>query len=209
MTDSAAIRPSWWYGLIGLVFALSGIGLFVFFIVTGILHLTDSLTQVIVPGQTELTLTQSGTYTIFLEENSVVNGRVYSATRSISGLKCSVREEGTSAGEIPVRRASSSITYSVGGRSGRSVLEFPVTESGQYRFGCDYQEGAHGPEVVVAVGTGVGERIGKTVLRSLMAMFGGGALCAVVIVGLYFMRERSRKQLAVQENPPGNPIAHL
>jgi hypothetical protein len=41
-------------------------GLFVYFLANGIFHLTDSLTQVVAPGQTELTLTQPATYTNFL-----------------------------------------------------------------------------------------------------------------------------------------------
>lgn len=205
MNDSVTIRPSWWYGSIGVVLALSGCGLFVYFLVGGIFHLADHLTQVVVPGQAELALAQTGTYTVFLEEQSVVNGQIYSTSQSINGLKCSVNELGANAQEIPLRKPSSTINYSVGGRSGRSVLEFPVRESGQYRFACGYPEDLKGPEVVVAVGTGVGEQISSTVLRSLAAMFGGGAAAGLVIFVVYLMREKSKKELAKQASPQSYP----
>lgn len=205
MSDSAAIRPSWWYASIGVALMLSGCGLFVYFLVNGIFHLTDSLTQVVVPGQTELTLTQPATYTIFLEEQSVVGGRIFSTSQSVNGLKCAVSLLRASAQQIPVRRTASSITYNVNGRSGKSVLEFQTKESGNYQFACDYSGESKGPEVVLAVGSGVGERIGGTVLRSLAAMFGGGASGGTVILVLYLMREKAKKKLAAQMNPQAHP----
>jgi hypothetical protein len=162
----------------------------------------------VVPGHVDLTLTQAGTYTIFLEENSVVNGRVFSATQSVSGLECAVSEQGANERSIPVQAARGSVHYSVNERSGRSILQFVVAESGRYAFACGYAEGTSGPQVVVAVGTGVGKQIGGTVLRSLASMFGGFGLCGIVILVVYLLREKSKKQLAAQGNLQGYPAAH-
>jgi hypothetical protein len=121
MSESAAIRPSWWYGSIGVGLILSGCGLFLYLLVNG--------------------------------------------------------------------------------RSGKSVLEFQAKESGNYLLACDYAGESKGPEVVLAVGSGVGERIGGTVLRSLAAMFGGGASGGTVILVLCLMRDKAKKRLAAQTNP--------
>lgn len=207
MNDLKNIRPTWWWASIGVALALSGCALFAYFLVSGIFRITDPLTQIVMPGQAELELTQVGTYTVFLEEQSVVNGRIYSTSQTIDGLKCSVNRLGANAKEVPVRRTSSSIHYSVGGRSGRSVLEFPIRETGPYRFACEYSPDSKGPEVVVAVGTGVGERIDSTVLRSLAAMFGGGISGGLVVLALYLMREKAKKRLAAQATPQTYPTS--
>src|SRR5262249_20718771 len=149
---------------------LVGIGLFLYFLIAGLSHMTDTLTQVVVPGQAELKLTQPGTYTIFLEHASVVNGRIYVNTESINRLKCAVRRGDADGQEIPVRMPSGSVSYSIGRRSGQSVLEFFVDDAGEYWFACEYPDEAKGPEVVVAVGKGVGKRIFKTVMLSLASM---------------------------------------
>ena len=139
MTQGPEIRPSWWYASIGVALALAGNGLFAYFLVHGIFHLTDSLTQVVVPGDAELSLSTPATYTIFLEEQSVVDGRIYSTMQSIAGLNCSVTMLPGSQ-QIPLERPAISTTYSEGGRSGRSVLEFPVKVPGQYKLVCNCAE---------------------------------------------------------------------
>ena len=172
MTQGPEIRPSWWYASIGVALALAGNGLFAYFLVHGIFHLTDSLTQVVVPGDAELSLSTPATYTIFLEEQSVVDGRIYSTMQSIAGLNCSVTMLPGSH-QIPLERPAISTTYSVGGGSGRSVLEFPAKVPGQCKLVCNYSQGTNGPQTVLAVGAGVSEKLAQTVLRSLISMFGG------------------------------------
>lgn len=191
MTQGPEIRPSWWYASIGVALALAGNGLFAYFLVHGIFHLTDSLTQVVVPGDAELSLSTPATYTIFLEEQSVVDGRIYSTKQSIAGLNCSVTMLPGSQ-QIPLQRPAISTTYNVGGRSGRSVLEFPVKVPGQCKLVCNYSQGTNGPQTVLAVGAGVSEKLTQTVLRSLISMFGGMGSGALVI-GLIIVKRRAAK----------------
>ena len=163
MTETGEIKPSWWYASIGVVFVLAGAGLFVYFLFHGLSHLTDSLTQVVVPGHKELSLNKPATYTVFLEEQSVVDGRIYSTTEAVNGLNCSVTAQ-PGGQQIPLHHPRMSTTYNVSGRSGRSVLEFPVKVPGQYELSCNYPEDAKGPQTVVAVGAGIGEELLKTLL---------------------------------------------
>ena len=193
MEQTIRIRPSWWHCLWGLPFALIGGGFFVYTLFHGLTHVTDSLAQIVVPGSKELNL-QQGRYSVFLEEESVVDGKVYSTTQSIDGLTCRVRsvQNGSS---VAIENASMSTSYSVEGRSGHSVLEFSIQQNGKYAFACDYGENAKGQQVVVAVGSGVGEGIFKTVIGSLASFFGGfgGALLVVLVV--VFKRNRAKKLL--------------
>lgn len=199
MNEAREIRPSWWYASIGVMLMLAGGGLFAYFLFAGIFHITDSLTQVVVPGKAELTLKTPGRYTIFLEDHSVVNERIYSTTQSVNGLKCTVVSQAGKQ-QLALRRPGVSTTYTVTGRTGRSVLEFSVPEGGLYELSCGYPENAKGPETVLAVGTGVSEKIMGTLGRGFAAIFGGGASGLAIILTVYVMRDKAKKRLRAQAN---------
>jgi hypothetical protein len=187
------IRPSWWHCLWGLPFFLIGGGFFVYTLFHGIMHLTDSVTQIVVPGSKELNL-QRGRYSVFLEEQSIVNGKIYSTAQSIDGLACRVSSVQNGAA-VTIEKAGTSVSYSVNGRSGHSVLEFQIQQDGRYAFACVYGENSKGPEVVVAVGSGVGEAIFRAVMGSLGALFGGCGAGLIVVLVVVFKREREKKLL--------------
>lgn len=140
MNDDQIVRPSWWYCSLGAVVMLVGLGLFLHTLLHGILHIKDDLTQIVVPGEKDLTLMPKLTYTILLEAESVVDGRIYSTTENVNGLTCVVTSQ-ASGNKIYTRRSTMNTTYSVGGRDGRSVLEFATEEAGVYHIACDYGKG--------------------------------------------------------------------
>ncbi len=193
MNQTVRIRPSLWHCLWGVPFFLIGGGFFGYTLLHGLMHVTDSLTQIVVPGKTELNL-QRGRYSVFLEEQSMVDGKIYSTTQSIAGLECRVTSV-QSGLAVPIKKASMNTTYSVNGRSGHSVLEFPIQQGGRYAFACDYGENSKGPEVVVAVGSGVGEAITTTVIGGLASFFCGIGAGVVVVVVVVLRRERNKKRL--------------
>jgi hypothetical protein len=182
-----------WHCLWGAPFFLIGGGFFFYTMFHGIMHVTDSLTQIVVPGKAELDL-QRGRYSVFLEEQSTVNGKIYSTTQSIDGLVCRVNSVQNGA-TIAIEKSSMNTSYSVNGRSGHSVLEFQIQQAGKYSFACDYGENAKGPEVVLAVGSGVGEDIFRTVIVGLAAFFGGGGAGLIVVLVVVIRREREKKRL--------------
>ena len=195
LSQASKVRPSWWYALIGLALILAGSGLFAYFLFQGLSRITDSLTQVVVPGHAELSLSTPATYTIFLEEQSVVDGRIYSTTGSVDGLRFSVTMQPGNQ-QIFLRRASMSASYKLNDRSGRSVLEFPVRVAGRYDLSCEYPQDTKGPQTVVAVGTGVIGKIFRTVLESLISIFGGLGSGALVIALISIKRKAAKKTLA-------------
>lgn len=195
MNDDPVVGPSWWYFVLGVAVILVGSGLFLNTLLHGINHITDDLTQIVVPGEKNLTLMPKRTYTIFLETESVVDGRIYSTTESVNGLTCAVTSQ-ASGNKINTRRPTMNTTYSAGGRDGRSVLEFVAEEAGVYHIACDYQEGSQGPQAVLAVGSGVTGRILSMVIKSLLSFFGGGILGGAIIATVFILRQRSKKRLA-------------
>jgi hypothetical protein len=173
-----------------------GMGFFGYALWHGLAHVTDGLVQVVVPGDAELSLKHQQLYTVFLESQSVVNGKIYSTNASVDGLECRV-ESAASEARIPIRRSVMSTTYEFGGRSGRSVLEFHVPADGSYGFSCSYGKTEHGPETVVAVGSGVAGRIMWTVFTGLLAMFGGFGSGLILFVATFVLRKNARSRLAV------------
>jgi hypothetical protein len=197
LDQTTRVRPSLWQCLWAVPFFLTGAVWFGYTLFHGLMHVTDLLTQVVVPGSAELNL-QPGQYSVFLEEQSTVNGKIYSTTESVSGLSCRMRSVQTGA-PIAMQRSSANVTYDVNGRSGHSVLEFFVKQAGKYEFACDYGGASKGPEVVVAVGSGVGSAITRTVLGGLSAFFGGAGAGVVVILLVVFRRERAKMRVRVDQ----------
>lgn len=193
MDQTVRVRPSLWQCLWAVPFFLVGAGWFGYTLFHGLMHVTDLLTQVVVPGTAELSL-QPGQYSVFLEEQSTVNGKIYSTTESVNGLSCRMRSVQTGA-PVAMARPSANVSYDVNGRSGRSVLQFAIEQAGKYAFACDYGETTKGPEVVVAVGSGVGTAIMRTVVDGLSAFFGGGAAGVVVILLVVVRRERAKMRV--------------
>ncbi len=187
------IRPSLWHCLWGVPFFLIGVGFFAYTLFHGLTHITDSLTQVVVPGSTELNL-QPGRYSVFLEEESTVNGKIYSTKQSIAGLVCRVNsiQNGSA---LLIEKPGMNTSYSLNGRSGHSVLEFPIQQNGRYTFACDYGDSPRGPDVVLAVGSGVGEAISRTVMVGLASFFGGFGAGLIPLPIVLIMREREKKRL--------------
>lgn len=187
------IRPSLWHCLWGVPFFLIGVGFFAYTLFYGLTHITDSLTQVVVPGSTELNL-QPGRYSVFLEEESTVNGKIYSTKQSIAGLVCRVNsiQNGSA---LLIEKPGMNTSYSLNGRSGHSVLEFPIQQNGRYKFACDYGDSPRGPDVVLAVGSGVGEAISRTVMVGLASFFGGFGAGLIPLPIVLIMREREKKRL--------------
>jgi hypothetical protein len=163
-------------------------------------ELSSALTQVIVPGGATLTLDETGTYTIFHEYQSIVNGRMYSNT-SMSSMDCTMTSLATGA-SIPIQLTTVNSTYDFGGRAGQSVMQFDITEPGTYDFSCRYTSGTSGPEIVLAIGHGfVGDILG-TVFGTLGSIFGAIAIvfasivvAIIIAVVITIRRERSKREL--------------
>jgi hypothetical protein len=190
-----------WYYVLAVVFAGIGVAGFGLILWNGLSHLTGALTQVVVPGHIDLALRAPGTYTVFYESESVLNGHSYSTPESVSmsDLTCSVTSR-ESDEYILLQKPSASVTYTLGGRSGKSVLQFHTSKAGHFRLSCRYPEEKRGPDVVIAVGRGVGTRILITVLGGLASFFGGLGIAG----GIVFWAVSRRRESAEVE--PSNTV---
>jgi hypothetical protein len=140
------------------------------------------LVQVVVPGGADLELKAPGSYTIFHEATSAVDGRIY-ASSDISGLRVTVRSAATGK-EIRVGQPTGTATYSFSGRVGNSVLAFDIDTPGTYRLDGSYEDGRLQPQTVIAVGTGFFSGLFTAIALPIgigMTGFTAGALILIVV----------------------------
>lgn len=186
------IKPSRWYFLLSPL--IIGLGVTLFFLITikGISGIPDKLTQMEAPGMSEMTFSVAGKYTIFYEHQSVLNGKVYDTGENLSGLWCNVISKETNS-PVALTQPSVSTTYTVGNRSGVSVLEFTIERPGVYQVSAKYPEKPDGHKVVLALGHGVASTITATVVGALSALFGSIALAVVIAIIIFMKRRRAWK----------------
>jgi hypothetical protein len=183
------IAPSkWFYGL-GILVIIVGIIFSIFFLVSEISKTAKDSIQIIVPGSGDLTLPGKGTYTVFYENQSVVGGKIYLTGEDISGLKIEVINK-TTGSKIATYPPSGSTTYSMGGRTGRSILSFDIDQPGIYQLSANYTKGKEGPEIVLAIFT---RNIFSKAAISALIYIASIILGAMIIIFTYIKRRNSAK----------------
>src|SRR6202795_4291195 len=110
MNEPTQIRPSGWYYWLALPVIVLGTCIVTYIFSHGLRHATDSLTQVVVPGEINLALQSGKSYTVFYEQHSIVNGRIYSSRDGLSGLKCRLHPQDHE-GSIPLRHPGYTPNY--------------------------------------------------------------------------------------------------
>jgi hypothetical protein len=181
MSSTRARTPSAaWYGLSVLILVAGWLAMAIL-LVTRIGGTADRMMRLVVPGEAELRLTQTGTYTIFHEYRSTLDGRVYD-TPSVDGLDVTVRAL-PSGRLIELMRGGDS-SYSLGGSAGRSLFDFEVSEPGAYRIAGAYADGRREPQAVLAVDRGFVGDLLITILVAIACAFGGtgGAIVVAILV---------------------------
>ncbi|MGB3943391.1 MAG: hypothetical protein WBK88_01195 [Methanothrix sp.] len=165
--------------------ALSGIG--------------GDLVQMAAPGTAELDLEKAGEYTIFREDVSVVEGRFYSTGETVPpGLVIELFD--LSYGEmVDLSPPFGSSTYTFAGRSGRSIAAFEIDHPGVYRMTASYPPGREGPEVVLAVGTGLFGGIASKIVFAVAALFGSIVAGAAILIRGERKREEEEERLREED----------
>jgi len=156
------------------VVLLAGVAACTYLIWHGLTTLDEDLTLVTAPGTHTLTFDEPGTYFIFYEHESIVDGRAFSTPEKLpNGLSCRLTSDATGQ-EIKLSRAISS-TYSIGSREGKAIYQYEIAEPGSYTLSCRYAEGTSGPEIALAVGKNV-------VLTFIASIFGAVATCGIMVL---------------------------
>lgn len=161
----------------GCAVVLAG-AVFFGFSISSVFGVADSIPQVKVPGSADLTLAPA-TYTVYLEHQTVYQGKAYSSSGSASNWTLTVTDK-ESGEPLELRAATMSETYSFGSRRGRSVWTFTVARPGVYTIA-----GTGTGEAIFAVGSGVVLRMMSGIALPIGAlMFSLAVAAALWIVAL-------------------------
>jgi hypothetical protein len=200
-SSTGASRAGYLVAVIVFIFGVLIAAALTGFFIYSILNLDDRLQRVVVPGTAELELEDTGRYTIFYEYRSTVDGREYRTAESIPDLD--IRVTSVDTGEpVPVSSAFGSTTYETWNRAGESVATFRIDDPGTYELAAEYAGGVVGPEIVLALGEG----IGTSILLSVGTLFGAGfVFCVTTVIALILivvtLIRRSRTQPSLQQPP--------
>jgi hypothetical protein len=197
MNNSNNVQPGiGYYGLAVLIIVL-GFAAFALSIYSSITDAESGLLQIAAPGGADLFLREPGEYIIFYENNSYMNGTLYSTGEQISGLEVHVREKATGL-DLATYPSNGSFTYSLGSRSGRSIMAFTTPRAGIYQVNTSYP-GIAGPRIVLAIGKGIVEGIFSSIMISLAALFGSIVIAAVITFVTYRRRKKAFQKQEEEE----------
>lgn len=174
--------------VLALIILVFSIATFVLYLITGISSITSSIdNRVIVPGERAFYLKESGTYTVFYENRSVLNGVVI-VSNAIDGLVCSLQNDDT--GEtIALKNATVSSHYSFGNREGSALFEFDIKTPGYYKLSGLYPSG-DGEKAVLAISKGFFSAILRLVFLGIGILFIG---CGLSLAAFLYALHRRRK----------------
>lgn len=201
-SSQTKIKPSRWFYVIGIVVLIAGPAISSIFLFSTMVSTMNTLTeipsiQVVMPGRNDMTLSQTGKYTIYYEYQSVVGNRVYSTGEDLPGIQVNLMSKDTGT-EIPLSRTSMGTSYTVGGRSGVSLFDFTIDKPGTYELAASYPSSIQGPQIVLAIfqTSSVDKMIGSI----MGTVFGGLAIvfvpfaAGIAIIVITFLKRRKAKR---------------
>lgn len=187
MNDRDLLPSVWRYGL-ALVIVIAGFAAFVGFLYSGISNTVGGLEQMAAPGEAQMYLKEPGEYTIFYENKSYFNGSFYMTADQWPGLQITVLEK-ASGRTLQIYPAPASSTYSLGERSGQSIMAFRAKEEGIHLINASYPSDS-GPKVILAVGKGIMEDLLSMIGISLVFLLGSLLIAAYIVYTTYTRRKK-------------------
>jgi hypothetical protein len=178
--------------VVGALLILGGVVWFVFGLFGDISSITDGMVPLEGPGVFDVELQERGTWTVFHEHRTVIDGKSLSSEPYPDGLE--FRLESAEGQGVNVRAASSNGTYSFGSREGSSMFEFDVHTPGAYVVSVLVEgERAERP-VVMTMSRDFMGGIWAAILGGFARMGGGFLVGILVIVWTALANDRRKKR---------------
>lgn len=141
----------------------------------------DGMRRVVMPGKAEIAL-PAGDTTLYSEQRSIVNGKVYELAKDFQ-FRCGAAD--ATGAPIALEHPTSSVRYAFGDHAGHNAFDLHVATAGTYVLQCEAPN-----EFVIAIGSGVGTRIVvMTVVGGLVPTLLGVLTFVLVLV---FRRKQQR-----------------
>lgn len=185
--DQPRRKASWPFWVLGVLLVLAAIGGFLAVLIPGIIQLGNDLIRVDVPGETTLSLNETGTYTIFRETSGSSGGRAYHHDDNSFDIQCTLTRQ-SDGRKVELRSPKMEQNYSYNDSSGVSVLEFTIDQPGAYTLVTDAAE-----DSVLIIGRDFVGRLFRLIGLSVLVGAGLGVLAVVMfILGIVRVVKNSR-----------------
>lgn len=173
------VRPGRIWYLLGLALIIGGV---VWLVVglSSIISSVNNLQRVPAPGQGIVSLTHSGSYTVYYEGPGSQNN-------NIPHLNVHVAPGSSGAAVSGLSPYSGSLTYNIGSHSGRAVLTLHVTHPGKFRVASAGQS-VSGADL--AIGGNITSGIVGTVAPSIPLII-LGVLAVILLFVIRIIRKRN------------------
>jgi hypothetical protein len=208
------IKPSRWYYVVALLipfFACVGTALFVY---TNVPKLPgalegmgiNDLTQVVVPGSTDVHFPKAGGYAVYYEYRSVNDGVSYARNKFPPSIQCQLTSKSTGEDIAVTPDYVEGNMYATQNeeRVGVLINSIVIKNPGIYHFSCQYPDGRKSPEIVLAVGPNIiweffniaAKPIAATLTGGLV-FAGAGMISILILVFVAIKRHESKKMLVL------------
>jgi hypothetical protein len=145
------MRSPLWFVLAGIV-AIGGFVCGGFYMAPRLENLIPDLGRVVMPDSESLALDRAGAYTLYIENRSFLDGKYYDSDLP-SGVQILLASEATGV-QVKLDDARSTMSYSMGNRSGKALAGFTIDQPGRYRLSAVLPPGQSAPPFVLAIGYG-------------------------------------------------------
>jgi len=189
MDGTERIQPSSRYYSLAFLFWLAAIGLVIYFFITDIQRIRNSLLRMDVPGQMDLDLKHHQTYTVFVEHATHPAAGVAEAWT----VHCEVHALPND--EVIPTVQNGTTTYTWGTRQGVSILEFDPPKDGTYMLACTGPAQIYGQKVAAAIGGGASKSITAVMGKSFLVLMGGIVIGTLIFVRVAMLRLQSRRDI--------------
>jgi hypothetical protein len=189
------IRPGRvWYIVAGLVHVVF-VALLIFFVLGAINNAKDSIiTRVTAPGTANIDIDKAGKYAIYIEYNSVLNGKVYH-TEDISDMYFMLTNKKTGE-QIDLDNSAMNESYSANGRSGERIFDFEINEPGVYVLETEY-DSEKGEDAVLAIGHPFVLQLVMQIFLAIGSLFLAIIVPVVIFIITLIKRGKSKKMAAL------------
>jgi hypothetical protein len=182
------MRSPLWFVVAGLI-ALASLAGALLYVVPRLTAVDERLTRVVVPGSAVLTLDKPGSYTIYHEKKSTVDGRYY-ASETVSGLRLRLIDEATGTA-VKLTEPAVASTYAIGNKSGSSIFAFVIDRPGRYRLATDLADGRSEPKAVLAVELGMLGEMFSLIFGTMAIAFAGMGIAGAIVLVVLWRRSKA------------------
>jgi hypothetical protein len=174
-------NDAFWY-LLGVLIIIGGLVAGIVGAIHDVGRLVEAVGHVarfVVPGSENVTISKPGTYVLYYEYKSVLDGEIFSTSQE-TDVKCTATRFRTGE-DVPIEPVRLTAQYEINGRAGKAIAQFTATDSGTYILSCAHPDNA-GPRIVLAVAPPLTGDWLVSMFKWLAIVFGSFALGLVILI---------------------------